>query len=604
MRSDSDRIDALTALHRISNTLNQAVDVHAVLDDALADLVKLMGLTSGWIVLKDPAARNGSSSNGYVLTAHHNLPPALATDNKEAWEHRCACETLCDQGLLTQAYNEVRCDRLAQSPGDRRGLSVHASVPLYARDRVLGILNVAAPDWDSFSDQALKLLTSVGSEIGIALERAQLYDLLRERRILEQQMLIDFSRQLLSRRDPNDLIEYLVQQVRQVLQADACTLLLPGREPGFLEFGATSGWRSDPATEGHRLPPSGHSEPCLVMHTRQPVLVEDIQAGGPTCWSSAWLLAEDFRGHAAVPLLVNGYSVGVLVISQRQPRLLDRDEVRCLSLMANQAAVALEQARLQRDEIMVQTLEKELALGRQIQLSLLPSAPPTVAGWEFAAYYEAAREVGGDSYDFLELPGEPRRLGIAIADVTGKGVPAALFMARNSATIRATGLRGGSPSTVLLQLNKSILRNDGPSELLLTALYAVLDTLLGRLVFANGGHCRPLWFQAATGMLQELSSQSMILGALDGIELEECEINLKPGDVIVLYTDGVTEAMDADGQFFGTKRLKEVVAAGAGASAQQLLENVIDAVQGFAGPDSRSDDIALVVVRRCPSDPC
>lgn len=413
-----------------------------------------------------------------------------------------------------------------------------------------------------------------------------------------------FSHQLLSRRDLNDLIDYLVQQGRQVLQADACALLLPSKEPGFLEFGATSGWRSDPGAEGHQLPASRRSDLCLGMHTQQPVLIKDIQARNPTCWSSAWLRAEGFRGLGAMPLLVNGHSAGVLVISQRQPRLLDQDEVRCLSLMASQAAVALEQARLQRDEIIVHTLEKEMALSQQIQLSLLPSAPPVVSGWEFATLYKAAREVGGDFYDFLELPGEAEKLGIVIADVTGKGVPAALFMARSSAMIRAAGLQGGSPSTVLLQLNKSILRNDGPSELLLTALYAVLDTLLGRLVFANGGHCRPLWLQATTGMLQELSSQSMILGALDGIELEECEINLKPGDVIVLYTGGVTEAMDADGQFFGTKRLKEVVAASAGSSAQQLLENVIAAVQGFAGPDSPSDDIALVVVRRCPSDPC
>jgi sigma-B regulation protein RsbU (phosphoserine phosphatase) len=603
VHADDDLIKTLTALNHISETLNQAVDVRAVLDDALADLVKLMGLISGWIVLKEPADQDRSSSSSYVLTAHHNLPPALAPDNAEVWEGRCTCETLCDRGRLSRAYNEVRCNRLAQGRGDRRGLSVHASAPLCSGDRVLGILNVAAPDWDSFSAQALSLLTNVGNQIGIALERAQLYDLLRARRIHEQKMLIDFSHQLLSRRNLNDLIHDLVQQVRQVLHADACTLLLPSKEPGFLDFRASSGWRLDPSAEGRRLPANGHSGPGLVMLTQQPLLVKDIQDSDPTRWQPAWLRAEGFRGHAALPLLVDGHSVGVLVINQRQPRLVHRDDVRCLSLMANQAAMAIEQARLQQDEITMQTLEKELALGRQIQLSLLPSAPSLVPGWEFATLYEAAREVGGDFYDVFELPGEPGRLGMVIADVTGKGVPAALFMARSSALIRSAGLQVDSPSATLMQVNESILKKDEPAELLLTAFYAVLDTSRGRLVYANGGHCRPLWFQAATGTFQELASRSVILGAFDRIELEEREIEVEPGDLLVFYTDGVTEAMDANGELFGKRRLQAVVGTDAGASAQQLLEAVVDAVQAFTGPDSQSDDIALLVVKRCHQDP-
>lgn len=603
MRPDDDLIKTLTALNHISETLNQAVDVRAVLDDALADLVKLMGLISGWIVLKEPVDQDPPSSSGYVLAAHHNLPPALAADNAEVWKGRCTCETLCDRGQLTQAHNEVRCNRLADGRGDRRGLSVHASAPLCSGDRVLGILNVAAPDWDSFSAQALGMLSNVGNQMGIALERAQLYDLLRARRIDEQKMLIDFSHQLLSRRNLNDLIRYLVQQVRQVLHADACTLLLPSKEPGFLEFQAASGWRSDPSAEGRRVPVNGHSGPGSVMLTQQPLLVKDTQDSDPMRWLPTWLRVEGFRGQASVPLLVDGHSVGVLVIDQRQPRLVHQDDVRWLSLMANQAAMAIEQARLKQDEITMHTLEKELALGRQIQLSLLPSAPPVVPGWEFATLYEAAREVGGDFYDFFELPGEPGRLGMVIADVTGKGVPAALFMARSSAVIRSAGLQVDSPSTTLMQVNESILKKDKPAELLLTAFYAVLDTSRGRLVYANGGHCRPLWFQAATGTFQELASRSVILGALDRIELEEREIEVEPGDLLVLYTDGVTEAMDANGELFGKRRLQAVVGTDAGASAQQLLEAVVDAVQAFTGPDSQSDDIALLVVKRCHQDP-
>jgi sigma-B regulation protein RsbU (phosphoserine phosphatase) len=462
---------------------------------------------------------------------------------------------------------------------------------------VLGILNVSAPDWASFSPQALSLLTTVGSQMGIALERARLFDLLQERHLHEKTALLHFSNQLLSRLDVDGLMDYLVDNVRELLHADACALLLPSGEPGSLEFRATSGWRTDPVAMRRQIPVNGSDGPGLVVRTLQPTLEEDIQQRNPTPAVPAWLQTEGFKGQAVVPLLVEGHIGGILMVHQRQPRLLDEKDLHYLRLMANQAAVAIEKTRLHREEIKVQTLEKELAIGRQIQLGLLPSAPPVVPGWEFATHYEAAREVGGDFYDFFDLPGDGDRMGLAIADVTGKGVPAALFMARSSTVIRSTGLQAGSPSTVLAQVN-DLLHKDRPSELLLTASYAVLDTRHGRLVYANGGHCRPLWFQASTGQLHELDSQGFILGAFRGIAFEQREIDVEPGDLLVFYTDGVTESMDADHQIFGEDRLWDVIAANAGSSAQAVLDAIVDAVQDFAGSIAQSDDLTLFVVRR------
>jgi GAF domain-containing protein len=192
-----DLSEDLTTLNQIVETLNRAVDVRGALDSALARLVALMGLETGWIFVKAPAAQDRGKDAGYVLAAHHNLPPALA--DADVWVGGCKCQRLCDQGRLTEAYNEVRCSRLGGADGDRRGLAVHASVPLRSADRVLGILNVAGPDWASFSSRALALLTNVGNQMGIALERAQLFDLLKEQRVHEQAALLDLSNQLLSR---------------------------------------------------------------------------------------------------------------------------------------------------------------------------------------------------------------------------------------------------------------------------------------------------------------------------------------------------------------------------------------------------------------------
>jgi serine phosphatase RsbU (regulator of sigma subunit) len=597
MSTETELIEKLTTLSHISETLNRAVDVRSVLNDTLAHLVDLMGLETGWIFLKDAAAQQRRWGQGYVLAAHHNLPPALDLDQAEAWTGGCACQDQCSRGSLNEAYNEVECSRLASVRGDRRGLAMHASTPLRSGGSSLGILNVAGPDWASFSPEALSLLANVGNQMGVALERARLFDLLQERRIHEQAVLLDFSNQLLARPEIGDLMDYLAGEVRQILQADACALLLPSQEADVIGFAASSGWRDDPVAAGREVPLDERSGPGWVMRTQQPLLVEDLERGDPTIWAPDWVRAEAFRCHAVVPLLVNGGSVGALVINARQPRSLDEDEMRLVRLLANQAAIALEKARLHEEEVKSQALEKELAVGREIQLSLLPKAPPAVAGWEFAAYYQPAQQVGGDFYDFFELGGEPSRLGMVIGDVTGKGVPAALFMAMSRTLIRTAALVGRSPSRVLMQANDMIL-DDSRSELMLTAFYAMLQTGTGRLAYACGGHNRPLWIQAGDGRVRELKARGLLLAALPGIELEEREIEVAPGDCLVFYTDGVTEAMDPDRQFFGQERLREVVATQADASAGQVLNAVVEAVKAFTRGSPAADDLTLFVVKR------
>jgi serine phosphatase RsbU (regulator of sigma subunit) len=599
MSSETDLIEKLTTLNHIAETLNRAVDVRSVLNHALANLVELMGLETGWIFLKEPAAQSKQWGSGYVLAAHHNLPPALALDNGGAWEGGCLCQELCNEECLTKAYNEVHCSRLGNVRGDRRGLVMHASTPLRSGDQALGILNVAGPDWASFSPEALTLLTNVGSQMGVALERARLFDLVQDQRVQEQAALLDFSNQLLGRLDLDDVMRYLVGEVCQMMQADACALLLPREEPGVLDFRAANGWRMDPVAEGRRVPTGERSGPGLVMHTQRPLLEKDIAQEDSTPWAPGWLQAEGFRGHAVVPLIAGGHSVGVLVIDRRRPWLPDEDELRLLRLMANQAAIAIEKARLHREEVKGQALEKELEVGRQIQLSMLPLEPPVVPGWEFATFYQPARLVGGDFYDFFELPGGPDRLGMVVADVAGKGVPAALFMALSCTTIRSAALEGRSPSAALMRANDLIL-SDSRSDLFLTVFYAMLDTRTGRLAFTNAGHNRPLWLQASTNEVQELVVPGIILGMLEGIELEERQIDMARGDVLVFYTDGVTEAMNAYRQLFGQERLQAAVTANAQASAQQILEAVVDAVKAFTGDISPSDDLTLFVVRRCP----
>jgi serine phosphatase RsbU (regulator of sigma subunit) len=598
MTSTSNLTKNLVTLNQIVESLNRAVDVRQAMDFALTRLVDLMGLETGWVFLADEAAQTRWAGKGYVLAAHHNLPPAMGVSRARAWKGGCECQALCRKGELTAAYNEVRCSRLMNAPGERNNLTVHASAPLRSGDRYLGILNVAGPDWGAFSEEALVLLANVGSQMGVALERARLFEMIQEQRIHQQAVLLQLSQQLLSHRDLDEVMAYVVEEVPRLLNVDSCAILLPDpSNPDRLVFSATAGWHNDPAAAGRRVPASERSGAGWVMNNQTPLVVEDLKSDDPTPWSAPWLNVESFRGQASVPLVVEERSIGTLVVHNRSPRVLNEDELDLLQLMANQAAIAIENARLLREEIERQRMEDELAVGRQIQLSLLPDGNPEAEGWEFASVYRPSREVGGDFYDFFHLAGNSRQLGIVVADVSGKGVPAALFMALSRSIIRTKSMSGRLPAGVLRRAN-TLIYKDTRSKLFLTAFYATLDLDNGWLAYASAGHNWPVWWHADSGEVTELAARGTIMGAFEQIEPEEHEVDIAPGDVVLFYTDGVTEAMNEHEALFGEERLYEVIAKNKNESAQSVVDAVIAAVDAFMGPAPQADDITIFVVRR------
>ena len=271
---------------------------------------------------------------------------------------------------------------------------------------------------------------------------------------------------------------------------------------------------------------------------------------------------------------------------------------RTLAAFSDQAAIAVHNMLLLRrtDEALARKTA-EISVGREIQLSLLPKATPSVAGWDFAAAYQAARTVGGDFYDFYEISGPPARLGIVIADVADKGVPAALFMAVSRTILRSVAYTGRGPAAALTRANQLLLA-DSQTELFLSAAYAVVEVQTGRVLYANAGHNYPLWYHAAGRTVTELRQHGTVLGAFEDVNLTEERINLAPGDVLVLYTDGITDALNAEGEMFGEERLYAVIAASCSGSAQEVLWAITGALAGFMGETEQADDVTCVVVKR------
>jgi sigma-B regulation protein RsbU (phosphoserine phosphatase) len=634
------RIAELTTLNELAQTLNRALDLREALDDALPHIVEIMGLRTGWIFLRDEAG-------AFRLAARHDLPPAISYPGA-AWSGDCSCQELCVANKLNKAVNMVRCSRLKHAVGDKRSLAQHASVPIRSDSEVLGILNVATSEYGRLTPPQLQLLSAIGYMLGTAITRTQLHEQVKVRRVQEQAALLKLSHELLGAESIEPALQRLVRVGARLLEADACAFVEADEQQGHATLVAAHGW--------HFLPSSGLP---VILDQANPHLwylpesSADLSADALDDLPQL-LAAQRFQGHLALTIEIGGAPVGTLMINTHAPRRFLMDEAQLLGLLGSQLAQTLERERLHQEALARQRLEQELNLARDIQASFLPSNCPYAPGYSISAFYRAARQVGGDFYDFIELAPEaradalnaageplargqaqpkggpaltrrdmelefwrtgkigprpaiqpiqtavqdqPGRLGIVIADVTDKGVPAALFMALSRTLIRATASDGRSPAAVLEQANRLIL-SDAKSGLFVTCFYGILDLESGALTFASGGHNYPLVYRTATQRVEQLNTQGIVLGIVPEPRFEQRTVQLEPGDVVCFYTDGVTEAMDPRRQLFDEERLSEVLRRSHQLPPEEIVGRVIDAVTNFAAGAAQTDDITMVVLKR------
>jgi serine phosphatase RsbU (regulator of sigma subunit)/anti-sigma regulatory factor (Ser/Thr protein kinase) len=299
----------------------------------------------------------------------------------------------------------------------------------------------------------------------------------------------------------------------------------------------------------------------------------------------------------AVPLVSQGELIGVLNLG---PRLSEQDyssdDRKLLDNLAAQAAPALRVGQLVREQeaeaVTRQRFEQELEVARLIQQNFLPKELPDLPGWQVAAYYRPAREVGGDFYDVIPLP--DGRVGFVVGDVTDKGVPAALVMSATRSVLRASAQRLIEPGEVLEHVNEHLCP-DMPEKMFVTCLYGVLDPESGHLRFANAGHDLP--YVKTAGGVVELRARGMPLGLMPGMHYEEKEATLEPGESVLLHSDGVVEAHDPDRDMYGFPRLKEAV--GKFPAGQELIDSVLAELDAFTGPGAeQEDDITMVTLER------
>ncbi|OGF14271.1 MAG: hypothetical protein A2W00_03840 [Candidatus Eisenbacteria bacterium RBG_16_71_46] len=417
------------------------------------------------------------------------------------------------------------------------------------------------------------------------------------RLMAELEFLSELAMSVASNTELQPILDWIVQKTTGMLRADEGSIKLLGPDSGST-MAKTIVRKSDELSSGSWPTAIGTSVMGFLLATGEALATPDLRADPR--FGGLKSVESQVRSVLAVALRVDNRVTGMLAVTNRQPgRQWTHEEIQLLSIVAGSSAGVIEQARLRlvaiekkRLEEENRRMERELDLARDIQMGLVPAAPLRAGPWETHGLVVPARQVGGDYFDFFPL--DEDRFGITIADVSGKGVPAALLMSNVQASLRAFCDGRRSLPEAVRMLNRSVTRAASAGKFV-TLFYAEVDHRHGVLRYANAGHNYPLLRRKA-GALEELKEGGLLLGLFEEAEYAQGETPFEPGDALLLYSDGVSEAMNARDEQFSDERLYELWSSCSAKSTDEIIPCLFDEVEKFRGNATQSDDMTAVVV--------
>jgi serine phosphatase RsbU (regulator of sigma subunit)/putative methionine-R-sulfoxide reductase with GAF domain len=459
------------------------------------------------------------------------------------------------------------------------------AIPLKVEDRVLGVLNIKTEAGQGLPPEQIAILEMLAAQIGIAI--------LEDRNFIQQQeeawittVLLEVARHAAQPGDAETALQAVLQLIILLAGTDWAVLLLPNEPGGALRVGPVAGLRRYFQDQAASLLIS----PSLL--TIEPPYVEDVSTFPVPLSEDLGKLLESEDALALV-LSDGEILLGVLLLENQS---LSGRRLSLLAGIAHQISLRLENTRLIDEAATRRSFERELTMARNIQSSFLPKTLPTHPGWEVGATWGMAREVGGDFYDIIPLPegSAGPRWGFVIADVADKGIPAALYMALCRTLVRTVAINRIDPGITLTRVNR-LLFADTEADLFVSLFYAVWEPQTGQLTYANAGHNPPLLFMP--GMRASLLTEhGMVLGVQEEENYTSFTKSIEPGQLLVLYTDGVTEATGAGSDFFGLHRLENLVLGMQDWDAQSVANLIAKRVSSFSGTTELSDDMTAVVL--------
>ncbi len=457
------------------------------------------------------------------------------------------------------------------------------AVPLMARGRVVGVMDVQSTRENAFGERESTMLRLIAGRVAVSIDNARLY-----RRVEKQnrtsRTLMELSYEFGSILDLDELLKRIAASVRRLINYDAFGIFLVDAPQNVLRTRFSA--RYDQRVEIANIP-LGQGITSVAVETRQPVRVAD------TAIDKRYIASHrGIRSELAVPLMVKDRVIGVLNVESEKINFFTEDHQRVLALLAPQIASSVENARLYEElETREQVLDQDLKAARKLQRLLLQSNPE-LDGLEVGIRSRPAREISGDVYDFFES-GENRSV-IAFGDVSGKGAAAALYGALMSGLLRIFGPRRSSAAVLMKSMNEALLERkvDAQYATLLVAFWQQKERVLR---FSNAGSCQPLVWRR--GVIQKARIVGVPFGLLEDISYDELELTLEPGDVVLLYSDGVEDQANAEGQEFSRVRVTQLLKEHGDKAPKAIADTMIAAIDQFRGATPISDDQSVVVLR-------
>ncbi|HEX7728419.1 MAG TPA: SpoIIE family protein phosphatase [Terracidiphilus sp.] len=459
------------------------------------------------------------------------------------------------------------------------------ALPLIAKNRLIGVLDIESETPDYFRPEHLHLLTLTASRIAQAIENARLYTRVsRQAEMLA--VLNEIAAELTSILDLDPLMAKIGQLLRRLIDYQMFSILLLDEKGETLI--TRYAWRFGYAHAPLRRIPVTDGLVGAAVREWRPINVPDVQK------DPRYLpMNPETRSELIVPLFHKGRIIGVVDLEHSRTGFFNEGHERILTTLAAQIAIAIENARLyQAVRRQEQQLERDIAMARQVQLRLLPTEPPKHKHAEMAVRFLPARTIGGDLYDFLEY-GE-NKTAVVMGDVSGKAAPAALFAALVSGIMRSAALHHHEPAPMLALLNESLQERRLESQYV-TMLFALWDDEARILHVANSGAVQPIVCRG--GQSECILAEGFPLGLFPGATYDEIAVTANPGDTFIFFSDGITDAENMQGEQYGPERLTQLLCSLQNRNAEEIAEAILSDVTRFQGERERFDDETIIVLR-------
>jgi len=567
--------ETLAVLAEISHEINSSLNLDQVLASAAQQVKRLMDFEIFAVLLPEE-----STNDLYVRFAIGHRPEVI-----EHWRIPMG------DGIIGAAATTGQAIRVGDVLQDPRYLSAveevrsELAVPLIVRGRVIGVMDIESRQPDYFTPNQQTILTLVASRIGTAVENARLFESAQKQ--AETLLLLnEIGREASATLQVEEVLRRAAELTKRLIDYQIFSILLYDETAAVFRHRVTV--KFGQRVQEKSVVPAHEGIVGAAAKIRRPVVVPDVALDPRYRMVNA-----ETRSELAVPMIYKTRVVGVMDLESPHLNYFTPDHVQVLSILAAHLAVSIENARLYeqvaRDE---SRMERDLNAARRIQGALLPRLPGPEFGLDIAARVVSSRELSGDLYDFMRYG--PNDLGIALGDVSGKGSAAALYGAVAVGTLRSLGAQKPRPANMLRALN-GFLGERMIEGRFMTLCFATWNRQRRRLRIANAGQEQPLLYH--DGRCEKIPLVGFPLGIFEEATYEERTLILDPGDIIVFYSDGVGDAQNRAGEFFGAARVATLACDNPNLSADGLADRILEEADSFSGGQHPADDRTLVVLK-------